>query len=396
MQRLGYTRYVAQGGDWGNAVIGEHGAAAAAGLARHPHQHAGHGSRRDLEGARRRAGRRRPASRPTRSSAWDQLDYFYKKGLGYAIEMNNRPQTLYGIADSPVGLAAWMIDHDVAQLRADRPRLRREDRGTDAGRHPRQRHALLADEHRDLVGAPLLGQRAAPATGGFFDVRGIKIPVAVSAFPDEIYQAPRSWAERAYPKLIHYNRLHARAATSRPGSSRRSSSRTCARRSRRLLSRTRVRLRAARRERGLRHEKHPIRPTSSSLRPFSQSSQASRFGPRRRAKADDRPRPRSLRGRLGLAAPHPDPPARRLRSDRRRESPRLARRRRGDHEAVHRRAEGKRRPRRPLLRRRGDHRRRGREPERQGARLPRGVRAGRTASRSAPSARSTRWTSIPR
>ena len=79
--------------------------------------------------------------------------------------------------------------------------------GPDAGRRSRQRHALLADEHRDLLGAPLLGHRADLDGGGFFDARGVKIPVAVSAFPDEIYAAPRSWAERAYPKLIHYNKL---------------------------------------------------------------------------------------------------------------------------------------------------------------------------------------------
>ena len=120
--------------------------------------------------------------------------------------MNNRPQTLYGIADSPVGLAAWMIDHDIRSYEMIARVFDGKPEGPDAGRHPRQRHALLADEHRDLVGAPLLGHRAV-STGGFFDVRGVKIPVAVSAFPDEIYQAPRSWAEKAYPKLIHYNRL---------------------------------------------------------------------------------------------------------------------------------------------------------------------------------------------
>ena len=134
--------------------------------------------------------------------AYEQLDFFYKHGLGYAIEMGNRPQTLYGIADSPVGLAAWMLDHDDAQLRADRTRLRRTDRGPHARRCPRQHHALLVDEHGDLFGASLLGKQA-----GFFDPKNVSIPVAVSAFPDELYQAPRSWAERAYPKLIYYNRL---------------------------------------------------------------------------------------------------------------------------------------------------------------------------------------------
>src|ERR1700730_12557039 len=94
-----------------------------------------------------------------------------------------------------------------AQPGDDRPRLRRKDGRADAGRRPRQRHALLGDEHRDLLGAPLLDTTRISTGGGFFDVRGITIPVAVSTFPDEIYAAPRSWAERAYPKLIYYNKL---------------------------------------------------------------------------------------------------------------------------------------------------------------------------------------------
>ena len=112
MKRLGYTRYVAQGGDWGNAVTEQMALQAPPGLlgihtnmpATVPAEIA------EALAVRRR--RRRPASRPTSSSAWDQLDFFYKHGLGYAQEMGNRPQTLYAIADSPVGLAAWMLDHD--------------------------------------------------------------------------------------------------------------------------------------------------------------------------------------------------------------------------------------------------------------------------------------------
>ena len=92
--------------------------------------------------------------------AWDQLDFFYKHGLGYANEMANRPQTLYALADSPVGLAAWMLDHDARSYAAHRARLRRAAGGPDARRHPRQRHALLADEHGGLVGASLLGEQA--------------------------------------------------------------------------------------------------------------------------------------------------------------------------------------------------------------------------------------------
>ena len=206
MQRLGYTRYVAQGGDWGNAVSEIMALQQPPGLLGIHTNMAGHRSAPICPRRSPPAARRRPVSRADEKHAWDQLDYFYKKGLGYAIEMNNRPQTLYGIvgfAGRPRGLDARPRH---SQLGDDRPRLRRQDRGADARRHPRQRHALLADEHRDLLGAPLLGHRAQSAGGRLLRARGIKIPVAVSAFPEEIYAAPQSWAERAYPKLIHYNK----------------------------------------------------------------------------------------------------------------------------------------------------------------------------------------------
>jgi pimeloyl-ACP methyl ester carboxylesterase len=126
--------------------------------------------------------------------------------LGYAIEMNNRPQTLYGIADSPVGLAAWMMDHDIRSYRMIARAIDGEPEG------------LTRDDVLDNVTLYWLTNTAISSArlywdtthnlpaGGFFDVRGIKIPVAVSAFPDEIYAAPQSWAEKAYPKLIHYNK----------------------------------------------------------------------------------------------------------------------------------------------------------------------------------------------
>ena len=117
--------------------------------------------------------------------------------------MANRPQTLYGIADSPVGLAAWMLDHDVRQLRAHRARVRREARRPVAGRRPRQRHPLLADELGRSPSARLYWESKL----AFFDVKGVEIPVGVTVFPDELYPAPQSWAERAYPKLVHYNRV---------------------------------------------------------------------------------------------------------------------------------------------------------------------------------------------
>ena len=140
-------------------------------------------------------------------NAWNQLDFFYKKGLGYALEMSNRPQTLYGLVDSPAGLAAWMIDHDDSSEKM----IARVFAGQSEG--------LTRDDVLDNVTLYWLTNTAISSArlywdttqisngAGFFDVRGVKIPVAVSAFADEIYQAPRSWAERAYPKLIHYNKL---------------------------------------------------------------------------------------------------------------------------------------------------------------------------------------------
>jgi pimeloyl-ACP methyl ester carboxylesterase len=139
-------------------------------------------------------------------NAWNQLDFFYKRGLGYALEMNNRPQTLYGIVDSPVGLAAWMLDHDARSQELIARVFDGETEGL-------TRHDVLDNvtlywlTNTALSSARLYWDTAQLGAGGFFDVRGVTLPVAVSAFPDEIYAAPRSWAERAYPNLIHYNKL---------------------------------------------------------------------------------------------------------------------------------------------------------------------------------------------
>jgi pimeloyl-ACP methyl ester carboxylesterase len=206
MQRLGYTQYVAQGGDWGNAVTENMALQQPPGLLGiHTNMPATVPANISTALAR---GEAPPASLTAEErNAWDQLDFFNKNGLGYAIEMNNRPQTLYGIVDSPVGLAAWMIDHDA---RSQEMIARVFDGRTEG---------LTRDDVLDNVtlywvtntaisSARLYWDNAHnPTTGGFFDPRGIKIPVAVSVFPDEIYAAPRSWAERAYPKLIHYNKL---------------------------------------------------------------------------------------------------------------------------------------------------------------------------------------------
>ena len=143
---------------------------------------------------------------PTSATRSSISTFFYKNGLGYANEMGLRSQTLYALEDSPIGLAAWMLDHDDAELRAHRARLRRTEGGPHQGRHPRQRDAVLAHEDGHLVGAALLEYAAASGPGGFFDARGVQLPVAVTVFPQEIYAAPKSWAERAYPKLLYYER----------------------------------------------------------------------------------------------------------------------------------------------------------------------------------------------
>jgi pimeloyl-ACP methyl ester carboxylesterase len=205
MQRLGYTRYVAQGGDWGNAVT------ETMALQRPPgllgiHTNMPATVPADISKALAQ-GEAPPADlTPEERTAWNQLDFFNKEGLGYAIEMNNRPQTLYGIVDSPIGLAAWMIDHDARSqemiarvFEAKTEGLTRDDILDNI--------TLYWLTNTAISSARLYWDNAHHPTGGFFDPRGIKIPVAVSVFPDEIYAAPRSWTERAYANLIHYNRL---------------------------------------------------------------------------------------------------------------------------------------------------------------------------------------------
>lgn len=205
MERLGYTKYVAQGGDWGNAVSEQMALQQPPGLLG-IHTNMAATVPAEISKALATGGPAPAGLSPDEKRAYDQLDDFNKNGLGYAIEMNNRPQTLYAIADSPVGLAAWMLDHDIRSYRL----ITRVFDG--------QAEGLTKDDIVDNVTLYWLTNTAISSgrlywdnahfpTGGFFDPRGIKIPVAVSAFPDEIYQAPQSWAEKAYPKLIHYNRL---------------------------------------------------------------------------------------------------------------------------------------------------------------------------------------------
>jgi pimeloyl-ACP methyl ester carboxylesterase len=206
MQRLGYTRYVAQGGDWGNAVSEVMALQQPPGLLG-IHTNMAATVPADVSKALSVGGSPPAGLSADEKHAWDQLDDFYKHGLAYAQEMSNRPQTLYGIADSPVGLAAWMLDHDIRSCGM----ISRVFDGKTEG--------LTRDDVLDNVtlywltntgisSAHLYWDTSQISTGGgFFDVRGVTMPVAVSAFPDEIYAAPRSWAERAYPKLVYYNRL---------------------------------------------------------------------------------------------------------------------------------------------------------------------------------------------
>jgi pimeloyl-ACP methyl ester carboxylesterase len=206
MQRLGYTKYVAQGGDWGNAISEVMALQQPPGLLG-IHTNMAATVPPDVSKALAMGGPPPAGLSPEEKYAWDGLDDFYKNGLGYALEMNNRPQTLYGIVDSPIGLASWILDHDIRSYQM----IARVFDGKPEG--------LSRDDVLDNITLYWLTNTAISSArlywdtrhnlpaGGFFDVRGIKIPVAVSAFAEEIYQAPKSWTEKAYPKLIHYNRL---------------------------------------------------------------------------------------------------------------------------------------------------------------------------------------------
>jgi pimeloyl-ACP methyl ester carboxylesterase len=206
MTRLGYTDYVAQGGDWGAFVVDQMGLQAPAGLlAIHTNMPAtvpADVDKASLAGAPPPAGLSAEERR-----AYEQLLRTYRQ-VDYARFMASRPQTLYGIADSPVGLAAWLLDHNDADgqpAAAVASALNRTASATGE---------LTCDEILDNITLYWLTNTGVSASrlyweykGGFFNAKGVSIPVAVSVFPGEQYEAPRSWTERAYPNLIHYNKL---------------------------------------------------------------------------------------------------------------------------------------------------------------------------------------------
>jgi len=201
MKRLGYTRFVAQGGDWGNAVTEQMALQASPELIG-IHTNMPATVPADIANALQYS-QPPPASLTSEEKgAWDQLDSFYKHGLGYAQEMANRPQTLYGIADSPAGLAAWMLDHDARSLDLI-------SRVFDGGAEGLTRDDILDNislywfTNTAVSSARLYWESKLP----FFAPKGVQVPTAVSVFPDEIYAAPKSWTEKAYPKLIYFNRL---------------------------------------------------------------------------------------------------------------------------------------------------------------------------------------------
>ncbi len=202
MKRLGYTKYVAQGGDWG-AVITD-----LMGLQAPPELLGIHTNMpgifpADIDGAAFSGAPAPSGLSADEKLAYDRLQFVYQKGIAYGFQMGLRPQTLYGIADSPVGLAAYFLDHDARSYDL----ISRVFQG--------QAEGLTRDDILDNITITWLTNTALSGARlyweywgkGYFNAKGVSIPVAVSVFPDELYPAPRSWTEKAYPKLIHYNKL---------------------------------------------------------------------------------------------------------------------------------------------------------------------------------------------
>jgi pimeloyl-ACP methyl ester carboxylesterase len=202
MKRLGYTQFAAQGGDWGAVIVD------LMALQKPPELLGIHTNMPGIFPPEIDAAAFAGAPMPSGFSddekvAYERLKYVYQKGIGYGFQMGLRPQTLYGIADSPVGLAAYFLDHDLRSYEL----IARVFDGQSEG--------LTRDDVLDNITITWLTNTAISGARlyweyfgkGYFNAKGVTIPVAASVFPDELYPAPRSWTERAYPKLIHYNRL---------------------------------------------------------------------------------------------------------------------------------------------------------------------------------------------
>ena len=202
MTRLGYKRYVAQGGDWGAIVVDQQGLQAPPGLLGiHTNMAGAFPAAIDAAAA---SGAPTPAGLSAEETlAYERLKLVYSKGIAYGFQMGLRPQSLYGIADSPVGLAAYFLDHDARSYAL----ITRVFQG--------QTEGLTRDDILDNITITWLTNTALSGARlyweywgkGYFNAKGVTIPVAVSVFPDELYPVPRSWAEKAYPKLVHYNNL---------------------------------------------------------------------------------------------------------------------------------------------------------------------------------------------
>ena len=201
MERLGYDRYVAQGGDWGNAVTEQLALLKPEGLVG-IHTNMPATLSPEISAGVQSGGPAPEGLSADEQKAYDTLVNFFATGTAYAQEMANRPQTLYGVVDSPVGLAAWMLDHDersyrlIARAFADDPGgLSRDD-------------VLDNVTHYWLTNSGISSARLYWESHlAFFDIKGVELPVGVTVFPDELYPAPESWAKQAYPKLLHYNRV---------------------------------------------------------------------------------------------------------------------------------------------------------------------------------------------